>query len=65
MRQFGFVKHKVTNAARALPKDFDKLKEEYLAQIRNLVAKHKVPDSLIVNWDQTGIKLMLVAGERK
>ena len=61
LKRFGLVKRKGTKAARATPANFPILKEEYLARITKLVADHKIPDSLLINWDQTGIKLVPVS----
>ena len=61
LKRFGLVKRKGTKAARATPANFSILKEEYLARITKLVADHNIPDSLLINWDQTGIKLVPVS----
>ncbi len=55
-----FVKRKGTKAARKLPNDFPAIKEEYLRDIQEKVSKHKIPDELIINFDQTGVSIVPV-----
>ena len=43
------VKHKGTKAARKLPSDFEKQKEE------------KIPQQLVISFDHTGIKIVLAS----
>ena len=54
----GFVQRKGTKAARKTPADFDQIKNEFLTRIASTVTEHNIPDDLIVNIDQTGVKLV-------
>ena len=54
----GWSNVKETKAARKLPKYFDELKEDFLNCIVTKVQDHMIPKSLIINWDQTGVKMV-------
>ncbi|CAH1274769.1 Hypp9314 [Branchiostoma lanceolatum] len=55
-----FVRHKVTKAARKLPADFETTREAFLARIKKAVGDSDIPDDMVINWDQTGINIVLV-----
>ena len=57
----GYVKRKATKAARKLPPDFSTLKHTFLTRIHDEVKTNKIPSQLIINWDQTGVKLVPVS----
>ena len=54
MKRMGLVKRKGTKGVKHLPHDFESIKSEYLKRIDSVVKDHNIPDSLIINWDQTG-----------
>ena len=56
----GYVKCKVTKAARKLPPDFSDLKQAFLTRIRDEVESNSIPPQLLINWDHTGVKLELL-----
>ena len=58
MSRLGFVKRKSTEAVRKLPDDTHTIKLQCLEKITNIITTHKIPDQLVFNWDQTGIKLV-------
>ncbi|CAC5423080.1 unnamed protein product [Mytilus coruscus] len=58
LRCMGFVKRKGTKAVKHLPNDFDEIHQEYITKINNVREKHNIPDTLIINWDQTGCQLV-------
>ncbi|CAC5413807.1 unnamed protein product [Mytilus coruscus] len=58
LRRMGFVKRKGTKAVKHLPNDFDEIRQEYISKINNVREKHHIPDTLIINWDQTGCQLV-------
>ena len=60
MTRMGFVMRKATNTAKKLPPNFEELKENYLSKISSTVAENKIPADLIVNWDQTGVRMVPV-----
>ena len=61
MQRMGYVRRKGTKAARKLPQNFDEQKADFLQCITNTVKKHKIPDELIINFDQTGMKIVPVS----
>lgn len=58
MKRMNFVKRKATKAARKIPPDFDALKTNFLKRISDTVKDNNIPDDLILNWDQTGVKMI-------
>jgi len=58
LRRMGFVKRKGTKGTKHLPADFDDIKQEYINKVSKVVKDNNVPDSLVINWDQTGCQLI-------
>ena len=60
LRWLGFVKRKATTKAnmKMSEHDFQGLKKSFLDQIVAVVSLHSVPHNLIINLDQTGMKLV-------
>lgn len=56
--RMGFVKRKGTKSVKQLPADFDEIKKKYVEKVSNVVTTFQIPDSLIINWDQTGCQLI-------
>ena len=50
------VKRKGTTAVKVLPSNFEKLKKQFLSDVCSTVVMEDIPEELIVNWDQTGLK---------
>ena len=59
--RMGFVKRRVSTSAKLLPEDFDEWKEQFLYDAKVLVNYEEIPDSLVINWDHTGIKYIPVS----
>ena len=54
-----FVQRKGTTAkAKYSEADFAKMKREFLDEFVTIVEMEEIPPELILNWDQTGIKLV-------
>ena len=54
-----FVKRKVTTAkSKHTVAEFQRLKEEFLQDVVTTVEMEEIPSELILNWDQTGIKIV-------
>ena len=45
---------------KVIPEQFDKLKEEFLLEVKNIVAMDEIPYELILNFDQTGLNYVPV-----
>ena len=56
----GFVKRKACSKAKVIPEQFDKLEEEFLLEVKNIVAMDEIPYELILNFDQTGLNYIPV-----
>ena len=48
----------VTSTSKVSPSDFDELKSNYLINIYSIAKMEGIPNSLIINWDQTGMKIV-------
>ena len=60
LRRLGYVKRKATKAARKLPEIFAEAKLGFYLRIKEEVKTWSIPLALIINWDQTGSKLVPV-----
>lgn len=44
-----------TKAARKLPEDFPKISKDFRESVRTIITENKIDESMVINWDQTGI----------
>ena len=58
MRRMGLVKRKATKAARKVPDDLESVKAEFVSRVTSVIAEDKIPQDLIINWDQTAAKFV-------
>ena len=58
LRRYKYVKRKGTHTARKAPVDFEDIKSNFLNHIENIVEGNGIPSNLIINFDQTGCKLV-------
>ena len=58
LRRMGFVIRKGTKAARKLPENYEEQKTNFLNRIKDKIIEHKIPAEMIINFDQTGAKLV-------
>ena len=58
MKRMGLTKRKATKAARALPENFNQEKQLYLSTIAQHIQDHQVPDSMVINFDQTEVNII-------
>ena len=59
LKRMNFVQRKATTAkSKQSEADFSMLKKSFLADVFTTVTMEDVPPELILNWDQTGIKLV-------
>ncbi len=61
MKRMNFVRRKGTKAARTLPDNYSEQRERFLTGITDTVKKYNIPDKLIVNFDQTQVKIVPVS----
>ena len=60
LKRMGFVKRKATTKSKLTLTEsaFKESKANYLQKIKKAVKDGKIPSDLIINWDQTGIKVV-------
>lgn len=59
LKRMKFVKRKATTAkSKHSTADFTRLKQQFLADVVTTVEMEEIPAELILNWDQTGIKIV-------
>ena len=49
LQRMNLVKRKGTTTVKVLPSDFEKLKKQFLSDIRSIVAMEDIPKQLIIN----------------
>ena len=60
LNHMGFVKRKATTKAKSqyLEEEFKLLKKQHLQQVVSMIKVHNIPESLVINLDQTGLMLI-------
>ena len=60
LKRMGFMKHKTTTKSTPgmFSEVFERMKAVFLKQVARMVKLRDIPDSLIINLDQTGVKLV-------
>ena len=58
LSRMGFVKRKATTKAQITQEQFQQMKDTYLQQVVSMVKCHKIPASLVINLDQTGLNIV-------
>ena len=58
LNRMGYARRKATTSARTLPENFGTIKNEFLNRITTNAIQHNIPDELILNFDQTGLKFV-------
>ena len=53
-----FTKRRANSKSKVLPTNFDEFKEQFLLDIRSLVVMEDIPKDLLINWDQTAMKIV-------
>ena len=54
----GFVKRKCSTSGKISLAQFDESKDIFLADVAAEVLFNDIPESLIINWDQTGLSIV-------
>ena len=57
----GFVKRRSSTKSKVSPSDFSHLQEQFSYDARVLIEIMEIPNSLVINWDQTGIQYIPVS----
>ena len=58
LRRMGFTKRRANSKSKMLLENFVAIKEQYLQDIRSVVTMEDIPSALILNWDQTAMKIV-------
>ena len=58
LKRMGFSKRRATSTSKVTPSNLDELRKNYLINIYSVVKMEEIPDSLVINWDQTGMKIV-------
>ena len=61
LSRMGFVKRRASTSAKISPQAFDELKKQFLFDAKCLIDMEEIPDSSVINWDQTGIQYVPVS----
>ena len=61
MARMGLVKRRASTKAKMTPKDFDRLKAQFLFDVTVVIEMEEIPPQLVINWDQTGIHYVPVS----
>lgn len=60
LRRMEYGKRKGTKSVKVIPSDFENVKADFLQRIKTVVKKHSIPQSLIMNVDETGVNIVPV-----
>ena len=58
LRRMGYTKRRANSKSKVLPENFEKIKEQFLIDIKSVVKMEDIPSDLIINWDQTAMKVV-------
>ena len=61
LHRMGFVKRRGNTKAKVAVEHFEALKSQFLFDIKATVEMQEIPPELVINWDQTGIKIVPVS----
>ena len=59
--KMNYVKRRATTKHKVTVSNFEQVKQEFLMNIKAVVTFEEIPNDLIINWDQTGIKYVPVS----
>lgn len=59
LRRMEFVQRKATTSkSKFTPDDFARVKQQFLNDVKTVIVMENIPPELVINWDQTGIKIV-------
>ena len=59
--RMGYIRRKANSKVKITVKNFEELKVNFLRDIKAIALMEEIPDSLILNWDHTGLKYVPVS----
>ncbi len=54
----GFSKRRANSKSKVLVSDFETVKDDFCNDVKCVVKMEDIPDALIINWDQTAMKIV-------
>ena len=58
LRRMNFTKRRGNSKAKVLPHDLEVIKKHFLIDIKSVIAMEDIPTDLVINWDQTAMKIV-------
>lgn len=58
LRRMGYSKRRGNSTSKILHENFIQLKQQYLIDIMSVVKFEEIPEQLILNWNETAIKIV-------
>ena len=58
LRRTGFTKRRGSSKSKVLPLAFAEIKDQFSLDVMSIVKMEEIPADLIINWDQTAMKLV-------
>ena len=58
LRRMNFTKRRANSKSKVLPSNFSEIKEQFLLDVKAIVVMEEIPKELLINWDQTAIKIV-------
>ena len=62
MWRISYTKRRANSKSKVLSKDFKDIKEQYLFNVNSIVLMEDIPQKMILNWDQVGMKIVPSSG---
>ena len=54
----GFSKRRANSKSKIVVSDFDRIKADFLNDVKCVVKMEEIPEALVINWDQTAMKVV-------
>ena len=61
LNRMGFVKQKATTKAKVNVEHFEEIRQNFLSEVKNVIAIDEIPPEMVINFDQTGINYIPVS----
>ena len=61
LKRMGYVKRKATSKAKITVDNFAEIKEDFLLEVKHVIAMDEIPTQLVINFDQTGLNIVPVS----
>ena len=58
LHRMGYTKRRGNSKAKITPSNFEEIRKMFIIEIKSVVAIEEVPPQLVINWDQTAMKIV-------